>query len=62
MKQFFFYTTLFFLFVVSSCKNAGNDADVKAHNLKADSLGIKLNSPELSAKIRISELTKRGIR
>ncbi len=33
--------------IVFSCKNNIDDAEVKAANLKADSLSVKLNSPEL---------------
>lgn len=46
-KQIFLFTIVALL-VFSACKS-GVDADMQLHNLKADSLSIKLNSPELKA-------------
>jgi len=49
LKKSIFFIAAVIVVVLQSCKNSGNDADFTNANLKADSLSIKLNSPELKA-------------
>lgn len=49
MKGFrFFFAPLFLILLISACKNSA-DKETEALNARADSLSIKLNSPELKA-------------
>ena len=46
-RALLFICSVILISVISSCKNKIDTAEIKAANLKADSLSIKLNSPEL---------------
>ena len=48
MQKSIFISVTFILFICSSCQNK-TDKETEASNVKADSISIKLNSPELKA-------------
>jgi tetratricopeptide (TPR) repeat protein len=48
-NRYFFICIAFFTLLLAACKDQVNEAELNAANLKADSLSIKLNSPELKA-------------
>jgi len=49
MRVFLKLSAISFLFLLFSCNDASKSVDTQKDNLRADSLSIKLNSPELKA-------------